>query len=74
MIQAAIEAEEELSRARKAKDRLEMEKMLAANNDMKANRAERIAEELAVRGRGGECFVPNARSDVGSDQTAAFCN
>eukprot|EP00904_Undaria_pinnatifida_P012525 jgi/Undpi1/8402/HiC_scaffold_25.g10870.m1 len=44
---AAIEAEEELARARKLKDRAETEKMLEANNDMKAKRAERINEELA---------------------------
>lgn len=46
--QAAIEAEEEEKRALKLKNRKEMEKMLAANQDLQQRRAERIAEELEV--------------------------
>lgn len=49
--QAAIEAEEEATRARKLKDRSEMERMLAANQDLYARRADRIAEELEVSRR-----------------------
>lgn len=46
--QAAIEAEEEEKRVLKLKNRAEMEKMLAANQDLHQRRAERISEEQAV--------------------------
>lgn len=46
--QAAIEAEEEEKRLLKLKNRAEMEKMLAANQDLHQRRAERISEEQAV--------------------------
>lgn len=46
--QAAIEAEEEEKRVLKLKNREEMEKMLAANQDLHQRRAERISEEQAV--------------------------
>lgn len=46
--QAAIEAEEEEKRVLKFKNREEMEKMLAANQDLHQRRAERISEEQAV--------------------------
>ena len=46
--QAAIEAEEDEKRALKLKNRKEMEKMLAANQDLHERRAERISEELEV--------------------------
>ncbi|CAM9251827.1 unnamed protein product [Scytosiphon promiscuus] len=44
---AAIEAEEEAKRVLKLNNRREMEKMLAANQDLHERRAERISEELA---------------------------
>ena len=47
-LQAAIEAEEDEKRALKLKNRKEMEKMLAANQDLHERRAERISEELEV--------------------------
>lgn len=46
--QAAIEAEEDEKRNLKLKNRQEMEKMLAANQDLHQRRAERISEEQAV--------------------------
>lgn len=46
--QVAIEAEEEEKRILKLKNRKEMEKMLAANQDLHQRRAERISEEQAV--------------------------
>lgn len=46
--QAAIEVEEEEKRVLKLKNRAEMEKMLAANQDLHQRRAERISEEQAV--------------------------
>ncbi|CAN0282912.1 unnamed protein product [Pylaiella littoralis] len=43
---AAIEAEEEEKQALKIKNRAEMEKMLAANQDLHERKAQRISEEL----------------------------
>ncbi|CAM9989636.1 unnamed protein product, partial [Hapterophycus canaliculatus] len=44
---AAIEAEEEAKKILKLNNRREMEKMLAANQDLHQRRAERISEEIA---------------------------
>lgn len=50
-VQAAIEAEEEEKQALKIKNRAEMEKMLAANQDLHERKAQRISEELDVSDR-----------------------
>lgn len=47
-MKAAIETEEEEKRVLKLKNRGEMEKMLAANQDLRERRAQRVSEEIAV--------------------------